>query len=384
MLVQLPRPRSATSRTRARWARRSRSSGSSRSSASRSPPRSAIQANGIQLNDVVSYYRVLNGFAATVRTSDIGHLNSRGARVRTVRRPIRPAASRSRCPARLTLADARLPGPAADRAARHRRRPEAAQALRGRRLRRRRPRHQPRSRPRPGRHRRVETSGTALGGIVAAAGERMLPIRVASLRATGQSVEAAGTTDKLLAGLERAVDPNGDRDTSDHVAVVLVRRQLAVRGLRELPGGGGRRGRRRARDARRRARRQRGRGQGRRHDRLARRRPRRRRGRRARRAGERRRGSSSRPRPATLEAAVLGGTPPGVGHHGRPGGGDRRGRARQAADRAARQARDRPGRRRTPPRRPPRRPPWAPAPCCSPTRASARCPRWRPAAPPRR
>ena len=50
----------------------------------------------------------------------------------------------------------------------------------------------------------------------------MLPIRIASLRASGGAVEAVATTDQLIAGLEHAVDPNGDGDTSDHVPVALV------------------------------------------------------------------------------------------------------------------------------------------------------------------
>ena len=36
--------------------------------------------------DVVSYYRVWNGFAATVRTRDIPQLSYTGSQVRTVRR----------------------------------------------------------------------------------------------------------------------------------------------------------------------------------------------------------------------------------------------------------------------------------------------------------
>jgi subtilase family protein len=69
---------------------------------------------------------------------------------------------------------------------------------------------------------RKETSGTALAGVVAGLGQRVLPIRIASFRAVGGQVEAQATTDELLAGIEHAVDPNGDGDTSDHVPVVLV------------------------------------------------------------------------------------------------------------------------------------------------------------------
>ena len=69
---------------------------------------------------------------------------------------------------------------------------------------------------------REETSGTALAGVVAALGQRVLPIRIASFRAVGGTVEAQATTDQLLSGIERAVDPNADGDTSDHVPVALV------------------------------------------------------------------------------------------------------------------------------------------------------------------
>ncbi len=48
--------------------------------------RSALEARGVVLRDVVGYYRVWNGFSATVRTRDLARLNSPGVRVRTVRR----------------------------------------------------------------------------------------------------------------------------------------------------------------------------------------------------------------------------------------------------------------------------------------------------------
>src|SRR4051794_33137803 len=54
--------------------------------------RSALQARGVVLRGVVAFYRVWNGFAATVRSRDIARLNSRGTRVRTVRR-LYPATS---------------------------------------------------------------------------------------------------------------------------------------------------------------------------------------------------------------------------------------------------------------------------------------------------
>ena len=172
---------------------------------------------------------------------------------------------------------------------------------------------------------------------------------------SGGAVEAHATTDELLAGLEHAVDPNGDGDTSDHVPVALVGVNAPYAGFSRLARG------RRPSPA------PRGLGTlvvapagnegaaapGQRHGRLARvgagrARRRRARGRRARSRGStstlgRRHGSPS--------AAVLAGDPPAGRRHRRPG------RATptpavlgEAHDPAARQGRDRPGRRE--PRRP--------------------------------
>ncbi len=67
---------------------------------------------------------------------------------------------------------------------------------------------------------RRETTGDALAQIVTAAGERTLTIRVAGYGANRQEIH--GTTDTLLAGLERAVDPDGDGAVDDAVRVALV------------------------------------------------------------------------------------------------------------------------------------------------------------------
>ena len=99
---------------------------------------------------------------------------------------------------------------------------------------------------------------------------------------SGGATEAVATTDQLIAGLEHAVDPNGDGDTSDHVPVALVGVNAPYAGLHQLARGRRRRRRRRPRHAGGRARRQRGRrGAGQRDDRLARLGPRRARRRRA-------------------------------------------------------------------------------------------------------
>jgi hypothetical protein len=80
----------------------------------------------------------------------------------------------------------------------------------------------------------LEAHGTELAGILVgsggpgglagvAPGARVLPIRVAGLRRDALGRPAVfGRTDELLAGLERAVDPNGDGDAHDAVRVALV------------------------------------------------------------------------------------------------------------------------------------------------------------------
>jgi len=87
----------------------------------------------------------------------------------------------------------------------------------------------------PSGEKRRETSGTALASILAEAGERVMPIRVASLRASGGTVTAETTTDLIVAGLEHAVDPNGDQDTSDHVPVALVGVNAPYAGFSNTP-----------------------------------------------------------------------------------------------------------------------------------------------------
>ena len=71
---------------------------------------------------------------------------------------------------------------------------------------------------------RRERSGTALAGLLAAGGERVRPIRVAGLQAAAGAAgaEDLATTDRLLAGLERAVDPDGDGACDDRARVAVV------------------------------------------------------------------------------------------------------------------------------------------------------------------
>jgi subtilisin family serine protease len=80
----------------------------------------------------------------------------------------------------------------------------------------------------------LESHGTELGGLVVgsggpggmagiAPGASILPIRVAGWqRDAAAQWSVYGRTDQLLAGLERAVDPNGDGDAHDAARVALV------------------------------------------------------------------------------------------------------------------------------------------------------------------
>jgi Subtilase family len=183
--------------------------------------RSALGARGVELRDAVPFARTWDGFAATVDSSDLASLSSLGARVLPVRRfypatsepvPVRGATPRlpaappgSQPPIAIldTGADNRVfagrvaPGfDALERDA------------------------NPTAGADPRTPARRETTGTALGEVVAAAGERVLTIRVAGYGSTRPDIH--GTTDALLAGLERAVDPNGDGAVDDAVRVALV------------------------------------------------------------------------------------------------------------------------------------------------------------------
>jgi hypothetical protein len=71
---------------------------------------------------------------------------------------------------------------------------------------------------------RLEAHATRMAGIVArvAPGARILPFRVLGWHETDAGAAVLGRSDVLIAGLERAVDPNGDGLTLDHADIVLA------------------------------------------------------------------------------------------------------------------------------------------------------------------
>jgi hypothetical protein len=175
--------------------------------------RSALGARGVELRDAVTYGRTWDGFAATVGSTDLAALSSLGVRALPVRRfypatsepvPVREG-SAGGAPAggggaeAVAILDTGGPSSGYDALDRD-------------------------SDPSPGSDPRApsrrETTGTALAGVVSAAGERVMTIRVAGY-GSGQA-EIHGTTDTLLAGLERAVDPDGNGAVDDAVRVALV------------------------------------------------------------------------------------------------------------------------------------------------------------------
>ncbi|MEA2135498.1 MAG: serine protease AprX [Solirubrobacteraceae bacterium] len=209
--------------------------------------RSALGARGVDLRDPVTFGRTWDGFAATVDTSDLAALSSLGVRAQPVRR-FYPATSE---PIPLPRPGGSSPASPRGGAPRPRAAPPADQApvavldtgvdvrtpvLRGRAATgfdalERDANPTPGSDPRT--PRRSETTGTALAGIVAAAGERVLAVRVAGFGSAGPDIH--GTTDSLLLGLERAVDPDGNGATDDAVRVALVGVNAPYAGFGDSP-----------------------------------------------------------------------------------------------------------------------------------------------------
>jgi len=180
---------------------------------------SALRARGVSIERPVELARVWSGFAATVAAEDLPEIETLGARTQRVRRFFPAVASARPLSGRVL---AQRPSPPATT------RPPALALLDS---------GVDRSDPTLGRRavlghdavggaRRGE-HGTELAGVVTgliSPSERLLSVRVAGLRRDPVSGarEEYGTTDELIAGLERTVDPDGDGDTEDAVPVALV------------------------------------------------------------------------------------------------------------------------------------------------------------------
>jgi hypothetical protein len=186
--------------------------------------RSALGARGVALRDAVTFGRTWDGFAATVDASDLAALSSLGVRARPVRRfypatsepvpvPGEPRAASGGGGPPIAILDTGASAPGYDTLDRDRE-------------------------PSPGADPRApsrrETSGAALAAIVTAAGERAMTIRVAGY---GSTPEIHGTSDTLIAGLERAVDPDGDGAIDDAVRVALVGVNAPYAGFGDSPEG---------------------------------------------------------------------------------------------------------------------------------------------------
>jgi hypothetical protein len=192
---------------------------------------SALEAKGVRLRRAVLLARVWNGFAATVDARDLPKLRALGLRAEPVRRLYGAASSGGAAPPAAGSPSARTTGSPAvallDTGVDVRAPGLAGRVVRGY--------DAAGGRAQPGQH------GTDVARVLAQglgpSGGKIVSVRIAGLqrdRRTGSRVEA-GTTDQLLAGLERTVDPDGDGDTSDHIPVALVGMNSPYAGFADSP-----------------------------------------------------------------------------------------------------------------------------------------------------
>ncbi|MEA2409453.1 MAG: hypothetical protein QOC77_14 [Thermoleophilaceae bacterium] len=231
VLVELRRPSLATQvRARGLSARAQRAYVASLGGEARALE-SALEAKGVRLGHTVLLARVWNGFAATVDAGDLPQLRALGLRAEPVRRFYGASSASGAVAGEGALSSKGGGGKGAVALL------DSGVALRA-----------------PGLAGRVVPGFDAAGGraqaglhgtqvaqVLAQAlgpgGGTIVSIRVAGLERdprTGARVEV-GTTDELLAGLERTVDPNGDGDTSDHIPVALVGVNSPYAGFADSP-----------------------------------------------------------------------------------------------------------------------------------------------------
>jgi hypothetical protein len=199
---------------------------------------SSLRAKDVKLGRPVNYARVWNGFAATVPATDLPDLRATGLRSEPVRRfygATSSAAGGEAEPAQLDIeprsgtASVALLDTGVDR----KRGRLAALVERGRDA----VGHDGDSSPGGRDERHGSQIAEVLAGALGSDGGKILSIRVAGLRRdpeTGGTVEY-GTTDELIEGLERTVDPDGDGAVDDGVPVALVGVSSPYSGFAESP-----------------------------------------------------------------------------------------------------------------------------------------------------
>ena len=187
---------------------------------------SALRAKDVETRRPVIYGRAWSGFAVTLATNDLPAVQALGLRSEPVRRFYgatstasgegEAAATRVQQPIRtrsssgplIALLDSGIDARVAD----DRVLPVYDAVDRDR---------------KPAPEGRGERHGTAMAGVLAAElpkGQRFASIRVAGRQrdAKGAPELEVGTSDQLLAGLERAVDPDGNGDVADRFPIALV------------------------------------------------------------------------------------------------------------------------------------------------------------------
>jgi hypothetical protein len=169
---------------------------------------SALDAKGVRFGDPVLFARVWSGFAATIATKDLPAVQTLGLRVEPVARfypaqvpaeeapSVRPLPTRART--RVAILDA------------FRERPGVIDEI---------------GRSGNGRRSKAEEAGERMLAVVTDELPRrpVVPVRVGGSQALENGkFQVFGTTDQLLAGLERIVDPDENGDAADAVPVAVT------------------------------------------------------------------------------------------------------------------------------------------------------------------
>lgn len=161
--------------------------------------RSALEARGVRLHRIVTFGRLWNGFAATVSSEHLPEVATLGLRAEPVRRFFPAAALTGELPP--------SPSPGATR--------KPVMAL-------------------------LDSPASPLEGLLRAElpeGAGLLDVRVTEEERDPErgTLQAVATTDRLVAGLERSVDPDGDGDVEDALAVAVVGVNSPYAGFSDSP-----------------------------------------------------------------------------------------------------------------------------------------------------